>query len=493
MRWHHWGFLLAAAVSALSVGRTLANVDTTRVRDSTLLSMRRALSHYDVSPCATAAQLALLAQFAEEHSGQPEAEEALFLRAAVASDLAFVAQLKGNADLNAAVAQNFGGDATQLTTRIVQALQEVARGIYREPALLAIKALRESGEQPGAAPGPRSDALLVRRAIAEAKSPQPRERFAALGQDPCATQTEPCSPELAALDTESRKSLSYLSLVAEAEKRLEKSAKLGDQLAEAVVPILQEARRELPQTAVQFLPDPKALAINWLGQTRVAPVGEMRVLVFVSSSELSYATLQQARIGVEATSLENEQPDSAFPSRVKLADVQRQPANVKPVADWVSAFQKLKGGATSWSVGVVPASGTPAHLLARVLLSLVQAGAQSTQLLARTQQGQLTSVPTHVVFAGLREAKQPAELSLRVRMSGYVVRQGESEHELARVTEGGTSRYDLAGLGRALSRRRFQSASLSFVADVTADNLFDALAQLPPSEHPVQMLLRTAL
>jgi hypothetical protein len=44
-----------------------------------------------------------------------------------------------------------------------------------------------------------------------------------------------------------------------------------------------------------------------------------------------------------------------------------------------------------------------------------------------------------------------------------------------------------------LSRRRFQSVGLSFVADVTVDNLFDALAQLPPSEQPVQMLLRTAL
>ncbi|HTU61809.1 MAG TPA: hypothetical protein VMF89_25305, partial [Polyangiales bacterium] len=241
MKWHHWGFLLAASVSALSVGRTLANVDTTRVRDTTLLSMRRALSHYDVSPCATAAQLTLLSQYAEEHNGQPEAEEARFLRAAVASDLAFIAQLKGNADLKAAVAQNFGGDVSQLSARIAQALQEAARGIYKEPALLAVTALRDSGEQPGAAPGTRSDALLVRRAIAEAKSPQPQ--FAALGQDPCATQTEPCSPELASLDSESRKSLWYLSRVAEAEKRLEKAVKLGEQLAEAIVPILLDARR----------------------------------------------------------------------------------------------------------------------------------------------------------------------------------------------------------------------------------------------------------
>jgi|GEM_PF-5968437 len=491
MKWHHWGFLLAAAVSAVSVERTLANVDTSRVRDTTLLSMRRALSHYDVSPCATAAQLTLLGQYAEEHNGEPDAEEALFLRAAVASDLAFIAQLKGNADLTAAVAQNFGGDASQLSARIGQALQQAARGIYKEPALLAVTALRDSSEQPGAAPGPRSDALLVRRAIAEAKSPQPRERFAALGQDPCATQTPQCSPEMASLDSESRKSHWYLSMVAEAEKRLEKAAKLGDQLAEAIMPILREARRELPQVALQFLPDPQALALTWPGHSRVAPVAEMHAVLFVSGSELSYATLQQARIGAESTSLEH--PENAFPKRVKLADVPHKAATVKPVSEWVSAFEKLRGETASWSVGIVPASGTPAHVLARVLVSLVEAGAQATQLLSRTQLGQLTTVPINVLYAGLRDAKQPADLSLRIRMSGYVVRTGDSEHELARVTEGGAARYDVAGLGRALSRRRFQTASLSFVPDVTADNLFDALAQLPPSERPVQMLLRPQL
>lgn len=491
MKWHHWAFLLAASGSVLSAERTLANVDTTRVRDTTLLSMRRALAHYDVSPCATAAQLALLAQFAEDHSGQPEAEEALFLRAAVASDLAFVAQLKGNADLNAAVAQNFGGDPTQLTARIAQALQEAARGIYKEPALLAIKALRESGEQPGAAPGPRSDALLVRRAIAEAKAQEPRARFAALGQDPCATSTEQCTPEMASLDSESRKSLWYLNHVAEAEKRLEKAATLGDQLAEAVVPILRDARRELPETPIQFLPDVEALAISWPGNTRVPPSAEMHALVFVSPNELSYATLHQARIGSEATSIEH--PANAFPIRTKLAEVKRQSASVKPVGEWVSAFEQLKASAPSWSIGVVPAPGTPAHLLARVMVSLAQAGAQRTQLLARTQLGQLSSVPVQVLFAGIREVKQPADLSLRVRMGGYVVRMGESEVELGRVTEGGASRYDVAGLGRTLSRRRFQTVGLSFVSDVTADNLFDALALLPPSEQPVQMLLRPQL
>jgi hypothetical protein len=242
---------------------------------------------------------------------------------------------------------------------------------------------------------------------------------------------------------------------------------------------------------VQFLPELKTLAITWPGNTRVAPSAELHAILFISSSELSYATLQQARIGSDLISIEH--PDSALPKRIKLADVQRQSATVKPVAEWVSALEQLKGQTTSWSVGVVPASATPAHLLARVLVSLAQAGAQSTVLLAQTSQGQLTSVPTHTVFAGLRDAQHPVDLNLRVRMSGYVLRMGDSELELARVTEGGTSRYDVAGLGRALSRRRFQTVGLSFVAEVTADNLFDVLAQLPPSEHAVQMLLRSQL
>ena len=110
MKWHHWAFLLGASLSGAPRASANANLDATGVRDTTLLSIRGALTHYDVSPCATAAQLNLLGQFARDHEGEPEAQEARFLRAAVAADLAFIAQLKGNADLNMAVAQSFGGD-----------------------------------------------------------------------------------------------------------------------------------------------------------------------------------------------------------------------------------------------------------------------------------------------------------------------------------------------------------------------------------------------
>ena len=486
MKWHHWAFLLAAGLSTLPGAHARANTDTTRVRDSTLLSMRRALSHYDVSPCATAAQLGLLAQYAEEHAKEPEAAEALFLRAAVAADLAFIAQIKGNSDLNAAVAQNFGGDPTQLTARIIQALQEVARGVYKEPANAAIKALRESGEQPGAAPGTRSDALLIRRAITDAKAPNARERFAALGQDPCAGQK--CTPDVESLDLASRKALWYLSMVAEAEKRLEKTAKLGDQLAEAVLPILRDARKELPDSPIQFLPDVKALAISWPAAARLIAPLPVQHLLFVSPSELSFATPSEARIGAEGTSIESS--ENVFPNRKKLADLQRQSTTVKPIPEWVSAFEQLKGQNSNWSVGVVPAAGTPAHLLARVMVSLAQAGAQTTQLLARSEQGQLASVPMHVVFAGLRAPQAPVDLTLRVRMGGYVLRMGDNEVELSRTSD---NRYDVAGLGRALSRRRFQTAGLSFVADVPVEILIDAVALLPPSDNAVQLLLRAQL
>ncbi|HET8937799.1 MAG TPA: hypothetical protein VFN67_30350 [Polyangiales bacterium] len=487
MKWHHWAFLLAAGVSALPGAHARANTDTTRVRDSTLLSMRRALSHYDVSPCATAAQLGLLAQYAEEHAKEPDATEALFLRAAVAADLAFIAEIKGSSDLNAAVAQNFGGDPTQLTPRIIQALQEVARGVYKEPANAAIKALRESSEQPGAAPGARSDALLIRRAITEAKAPNARERFAALGQDPCAAG-QTCTPDVESLDLASRKALWYLTMVAEAEKRLEKTAKLGDQLAEAVLPILRDARKDLPDSPIQFLPDVKALALNWPAGARLNAPAPVHHLVFVSTSEISYATPSQARIGAQGTSIESS--ENVFPNRKKVADLERQSTTVKPIPEWVNGFEQLKGENSNWSVGIVPAAGTPAHLLARVMVSLAQAGAEATQLLARSEQGQLTGVPMHVVFAGLRAPQAPVDLTLRVRMGGYVLRMGDNEVELSRTSD---NRYDVAGLGRALSRRRFQTAGLSFVADVPVEILIDAVAVLPPSDNPVQLLLRAQL
>jgi hypothetical protein len=384
--------------------------------------------------------------------------------------------------------------------RIEEALQEVAHGIYSEPATAAIKVLRESSDAPvGAAPGPRSDALLVQRAISAAKSPRPVERLAALGADPCAasstdtsTGAERCTPELASLAPSSRKSLWYLGMVAAAEKRLAKAAAQGDPLAEAVVPILRESRRDLAQLPLQFLPDISSLALAWPAAAPVTPPAAVQHILFVSASELSSVSLRQARIGVTETSFDN--PKDAFPKREKIADVQKQNgAPIKPVTAWVNALQKLKGETQDWSVGVVLAPATPAQLLARVMVSLAQAGAQQIQLLAHTQQAEIASVPTQVVFAGIGEPQKPAELSLRVRMSGYVVRVHESEQELPRIQEGAMSRYDLVGLARTLSRRRFDSAALSFVPDVPAETLFDAIAQLPATDHALQLSLRAQL
>jgi hypothetical protein len=44
-----------------------------------------------------------------------------------------------------------------------------------------------------------------------------------------------------------------------------------------------------------------------------------------------------------------------------------------------------------------------------------------------------------------------------------------------------------------LSRRRFQTAGLSFVADVPVENLLEAVALLPASENALQLLLRAQL
>jgi hypothetical protein len=482
MRWHHWAFLLVASMCGHAEAQACSKADTTGVRDTTLPSLRRALAHYDVSACATLAQLDLLAQFADDHTGSAEAEEARFLRAAVASDLTFVAQLRGNAELTGALAKRFGSDPPHLRARIEQALREAARGIYRQPALLAIQTLRDSSGQPGAAPGVRSDALLVRRALNAAKSASPRASLAALGRDPCVAQ--PCTPDIASLDVESRSSFWYLFQVAEAEARLAKSAALGDPLAEVVQPILREARADLPPASIPFLPDVQTAAIAWTGATAAAP-RELHTILFVTATELGYAQVEQARIGAEATRI--ERPANAFPARKKLADVKRMPSTIKPVAEWVSALQAL---VAAGSVGVVAAPDVPGHLLARVMASLLQAGAQRTQLLARTDPGQLASVPVQIVFAGLSKAK-PADVALRLRQGGYVIRQGQSEAELPRLP--GSTRYDSAGLARILHRRRFQSVGVSFASEVTAQALLEALAQLPPSELPVQLLLRNQL
>ncbi|HVZ32594.1 MAG TPA: hypothetical protein VG963_09220, partial [Polyangiaceae bacterium] len=82
--------LAMAGLLVLMLGAR-ANAQTPSVKESALGLLRPKLTHYDLSPQGTLTVLHDLGQQAVALAGRPEGAEAAFLRAAVAADLAFLA------------------------------------------------------------------------------------------------------------------------------------------------------------------------------------------------------------------------------------------------------------------------------------------------------------------------------------------------------------------------------------------------------------------
>jgi hypothetical protein len=473
-------------VCALGVLCGSAKAESTSVKDTTLLSARAALSHYDLRPTGTTTQLAALGRYAREHAGERESDEAKFLQAAVASDLWFVAEITEDPQLKAAILGSLGVEESALQEHLARALRECAHGVYLQAAEQALAAIQGSTDAVDRAThDTRSDTLLLRSAANKLAGEASLGELAALGRDPCAAAG--CAPAYADLDARARRAVWYLEQVYAADQRLQSAAKNGDPLADALLPSVAVLRGKLQSRRVQLsMHITPELSANTPDTHGKLPL--LDALFFMRGMDVLYAQLPSAQLGDQGvTRVDAEHAPPKLQALVTLKDAVPY---ARPIDELVTQAKQLRNGAAQWTVGMAVTPGTPTLLWARALVSLVKAGASRIFVVGRGEHDALTSVQVHLVQMGYAEPVPNTELKLRVRLGGYTVKLPDVTQDIPRYQDDTGYHFDQAGLVRALSPRKLRTAAVSYMGDVAVEQLIWALFSVPSLPQPLELIIQ---
>lgn len=512
--------ILATLVLVAPVVR--ANEQTPTVKESPLVHVRAQLTHYDLEPQGTLAQLRQLAEFARTLRGTPPAAEAAFLRAAAANDLLFLADYFGNDALRAGLAAEFAVAPDALALAIARELTECAQGVYREPAQLALAALQrtEPAEQvPAGASDLRRDARFIRAATLLVKDEAVGGRFAALVADPCAgtgagtrtgadaatgagagagtgtdaatgAQQLKCPAPYADFDADGRRAFVYLQQLSAAVGRLERARGVGDPFSDALSASVERdiaLLRALTLRVPPSIPGDPRLRMPRNSAMWPAP----HVIVFAHANELQYARVPRVRIGLAGEVERVADPAPVFP---ETAAIPHSPTDTLPptksIDDFVTAMRSLRGDEAAFRALLVADAGLTSQLPARALVSLRKAGAQSLTLAARTRDGALLGTPIRLVLPTVDTPGDTADLKMRVRLGGYSLDVGHGVTDIPRVRDESGLHFDVAALAAQAAARAPRSAAVSFMPDVAIEQVLVALFQVTPSRTPIDLLIQ---
>jgi hypothetical protein len=141
-------------------------------------------------------------------------------------------------------------------------------------------------------------------------------------------------------------------------------------------------------------------------------------------------------------------------------------------------------------VALIADADVPVQLVARALVSLRKAGMPHTLLAGLTKEGTLLGVPLRVVLPSVDGPGAAPDLRLRVRLGGYSLDVGRGVIDIPRVKDESGFRFDVAALRSAAASRAPRTAAVSFMADVSTEQLMVALFHVTPSRAPVDLVIQ---
>jgi hypothetical protein len=465
-----------------------AKAETVRVKDPTLMQLRASLSHYDLSPDGTLRSIRQLAEFSREHPASNGSDEADFLRAAVASDLLFIADFTKDAELHAKLASAFGTANDGLQRGVAELLAQSARGVYKPSADAALAAL--SGKPNREVPGVhnvRWDAALLQRAVAREPGAALGDAFAALGQDPC-ENAEHCPATYLGLALRGRRALSFMYEVAAALQRLDEATRLGDPLAEALSQPLTAARETLATLQLRLaakLPSDTSLVQTPQGDPEPVPA----LVLIVDQNEVRYARTRLVRFGVDHKVESIAEPGPLLPQTEHALGARELNAGDHILDARVQSILALTGSKAAPSAAVAAISGVPALLVGRLLAALSHAGVARPLLMGRAEDDSMLGVPVHVFVADADGQGPRTDVKVRVRLSGYSLQHGGTFLNLPKLKTEHGYHFDGEGLRAALANGMGGSAAVSYITDVAAENVLLAVSRVQSGRAPVELIV----
>jgi hypothetical protein len=281
------------------------------------------------------------------------------------------------------------------------------------------------------------------------------------------------------LDAQSRRALQALQNGRLAHLRLTEAARSGDPLAHALRSQADAQAAALVRAMVCPLPDMAASAAPVAAPSAALsfePHAERASLVLsVGASELRYARVACLGLGRESVD-PGAGPGSLDAMRAPLVtwSALSLPSSYRPYVHSMlevrAALSTLMNEAEPVRVLVVTEPSVPAHVLARVLLSMPGGDAAKLAL------GSVSSATYAVELA--RSEDEAAAVRVRVRLGGYSLHVGKQFEDIPRIkTDSGFS-FDHETLKQRLAQADARVTQVSFMSDVGSEDLLAALGSV---------------
>jgi hypothetical protein len=479
-----WFTLLFAAFWLVSVLPARAE------SEPDLQALRLSLSSYDIEHGGALSVLRELQALSGHVSGRT-ASEVRFLRAAVASDLMILARLSERPELTAGVAEALRVKPEDLLDHVVSELGLVARTHFRQPALEALETLVRLHEDPAgpwhepkAATSTKRDLLYlvaVLRLLRDVGDPV--AALAPLVDDPCAAQ---CGDTYAPFDAQGRRAVAALTEAGHALARLQRAAQGSDRLASALS--LQIADMQARLALVTLRPMPRLDGLADAGSEALHAVHAPELVLLASNDGVRYGFVPHVQLSPAGEPILSG-PAPALPKTLELTLPRKLTGYLMPLPQLVQRLRAELSRDPNLSVAVAPAMGTDVDLLARVLISVRRVGCEEVVLLGHGKEGTTSGMTLSLLSKVEADELTPAALRLQVRPGSYSLRLGGALQRVEPTSAEEAPRFDLAALGSKLAARRFSTADVSFMLQMNADSLAEALFCIAPAAGSTRLLL----
>jgi hypothetical protein len=428
-------------------------------QDPVVVEARSALSTYDVGEGGRSLRsLRELAALAARGDA-----EARYLRAFAGTELLVASLVGQDGALRVRLAEALGVGEADLRAHLTSELA-AATGTFRAGAAVARELLTmtdEAARDPlrlAARRGPQRDAFFV-FVVARGAG------LSDLAADPCAG--EAMEPLVCGWDERARREAGAVREGIRAAERARRAGAEGDPLLALLGPSIAAAVTAI--TAIDLHPTvelPEAL-----GAAAVPDAAP-------DASYDALAVVAEARVHLRALPIVRVRADGTF-ATVRGAgggvevDLPRELPAVPQALDAVVTAAAGLGLPSGARVGIAPTETVPAHLVTRVVLSLVRAGLTPSHFVGERSDESLAGVPFTVVRSAELET---IGARVRVQMGAYGFGRGARgrESRIPRVRTATGLEFDVAALAERLASGTFTAVSLDAMATVPGVELMRA-------------------
>jgi len=454
-----------------------------------LQEARKRLAHYDLDGRATFATLTALRQIAATAPDPARALEARYLRAGAAADLIVISAKLERPQLLEALATALDYEQSKLAASVRAELAAAAFGPYEAPARHGLQMLDHVASHKAftAVQSVLRDFSSVEAAAKAARSFDQNSALAALADDPCEKRSgskvaAQCA--LGSFDTGSRRSLAALGNAAGANASLQKAARAGDPLAGALSELANQYASSLAGVSVCALPE-----LTFVAKAPVALPNSLRrvegsstLTVRITPTEVR--SLLAPCLGVQSESAGTPDEVAMTWSTLVLPTTYRP--YVAPLAGLSEMLTAQTDGAAVTRLVVMADDSVQAHVLARALVSLPERStAADVSLLTRNSKGELQARPIEIARA---DASSP-NLRVRVRLGGYSLYIGSHFEDIPRVKTDSGFLFDRAALAKRLATQQGSPVQISFMSEVTTQEVLAALSSTADGSQRVQLMI----